>query len=98
MNQATLTSSGENQFAVSGNLNFATVSDLLRQSEKLFVSAASINIDLSSVIHVDSAGLALVLEWLRYGKHNHKVVRYQNLPAQLQSLAAISDVESMLQG
>jgi phospholipid transport system transporter-binding protein len=51
---------------------------------------------LSAVTHADSAGLALLLEWLRYGKLNNKPVRYQNLPAQLQSLAAISEVDTLL--
>lgn len=98
MAQAMLTSSDNNQFALSGNLNFDTVSDLLKQGESRFSSVASIQIDLSAVTHVDSAGLALLLEWLRYGKHHNKPVRYQNLPEQLRSLAAISEVETLLQG
>ncbi|HVY22122.1 MAG TPA: STAS domain-containing protein [Steroidobacteraceae bacterium] len=98
MSQATLTSRGENQFAVSGNMNFATVPELLSQSERLFSAASAIDIDLSAVLHADSAGLALLLEWLRYGKHNSKSVHYRNVPAQLRLLAAISEVESLLEG
>ena len=98
MPQATLTRSGDGQFAVSGNLNFATVPELLSQSETLFPAASAINIDLSAVLHADSAGLALLLEWLRSGKHDGKTVHYRNVPAQLRSLAAISEVESLLEG
>lgn len=97
MIQAALTTSGVNQFAVSGNLSFATVSELLKQSKPLFGDVTSIDIDLSAVTHADSAGLALLLEWLRYGKQHSKVVHYRNLPAQLRSLAAISEVELLLE-
>jgi len=98
MSEATISNKGVNQFAVSGKLSFDTVSDLLQQGTALFANASGVDIDLSAVTHADSAGLALLLEWLRYGKHNNKVVRYQNLPAQLRSLAAISEVDAMLVG
>jgi len=96
MTQASLSRSGDNQFAVGGVIGFESVTDLLEQSKALFSSASAINIDLSAVTHADSAGLALILEWLRDGKHNNKVVRYQNLPAQLRSLAVISEVDALL--
>jgi phospholipid transport system transporter-binding protein len=95
MAQATLTSTGTDQFAVTGNLSFATVGELLDQSKALFATVPSIDIDLSAVLHADGAGLALLLEWLRYGKQANKAVRYHNLPAQLQSLAEISEVEEL---
>ena len=98
MSQTTLTSRGADQFVISGNLSFATATELLKQSEQLFDAASTINIDLAAVTHADSAGLALLLEWLRYGKLKNKAVRYHNLPAQLRSLAAISEVESLLVG
>jgi len=94
--QASITRNNDNQFAVSGVLGFDSVTTLLEQSKALFSAASIINIDLSAVTHADGAGLALILEWLRYGKHNNKVVHYQNLPAQLQSLAVISEVDALL--
>ncbi len=96
MAQTTLTRNGADQFVISGNLSFATATELLKQSEQLFESANVINVNLAAVTHADSAGLALLLEWLRYGKRTNKTVRYHELPAQLRSLAAISEVESLL--
>lgn len=96
MPQATITSSVADQFVVAGNLSFDTASYLLQQGNVLFATASNITIDLSAVSHADSAGLALLLEWLRYGKLNNKTVRYINMPAQLKSLAAISEVDTML--
>ena len=95
MPQATLTSTGADQFAVSGELSFATVTALLEQSRSLFAAAATLDIDLSGVNHADSAGLSLLLEWLRYGKRASKAVRYRGLPTQLHALATISEVDSL---
>jgi phospholipid transport system transporter-binding protein len=94
--QSSLSRKNDNQFAVSGILGFDSVTTLMEQSKSLFADANNIDIDLSDVSHADSAGLALLLEWLRYGKQNSKAVRYQNLPAQLRSLAAISEVDTLL--
>jgi len=98
MSPPQLTRSSDNQFVVSGILGFDSVAELLKQSNILFATAATINIDLSAVTHADSAGLALTLEWLRYGKQHNKQVCYQNLPAQLRALAAISEVDTLLAG
>ena len=95
MSQATLTSVSSDQFAVSGELGFATVTALLEQSRPLFAAAANLDIDLSGVTHADSAGLSLLLEWLRYGKRAGKTVRYHGLPAQLHALANISEVDGL---
>lgn len=95
MPQASLTSTGTDQFAVNGELSFATVTTLLQQSRSLFAAAANLEIDLSGVNHADSAGLSLLLEWLRYGKRENKVVHYHGLPAQLHALANISEVDSL---
>lgn len=95
MAQASLNRSGADQFAVSGELSFATVAAVLEQSRRVFADAAQVNIDLGGVTHADSAGLSLLLEWLRYGKHENKAVRFHNLPAQLRSLADISEVEEL---
>jgi len=95
VSQATLTSSGGDQFALSGELSFATVTGLLEQSRSMFAAANTIELDLGGVTHADSAGLSLLIEWLRYGKHHGKQVRFANLPSQLRSLADISEVDSL---
>ena len=95
VSQATLTSTSGHHFALSGELSFATVTALLEQSRSMFAAANRIELDLSGVTHADSAGLSLLIEWLRYGKQHNKQVRFANLPAQLRSLADISEVDSL---
>ncbi|MGE0113827.1 MAG: lipid asymmetry maintenance protein MlaB [Steroidobacteraceae bacterium] len=96
MSNATLVQQGEGRYLVNGELSFATVTDLLRQSQGLFAGESSLQLDLSGVTHADSAGLSLLIEWLRQARLQGKQLRYLALPAQLQALANISEVSGLL--
>lgn len=96
INRSSLVETGAGRFAVNGALSFATAADLLKQSSPLFTQPQSVGVDLSGVTHSDSAGLALLIEWLRLAKQRGVTLKYSGLPAQLRSLAAISEVEELL--
>lgn len=96
MPTATLAQQGEGRYTVTGPLSFATVTQLLQQSRSLFAGESSIEVDLSGVTHADSAGLSLLIEWLRQAKLQGGQLRYRSLPAQLQSLSGISDLTGLL--
>lgn len=96
MSAAKLEQQGEGHYRVSGELSFATVTELLLQSRSLFAGESSIEVDLSGVIHADSAGLSLLIEWLRQAKLQGKQLRYLALPVQLNALASISEVDGLL--
>lgn len=84
------------QFALRGELSFATVASLLKDSTPLFARSKDLGIDLSGVSFADSAGLALLIEWLRLAKRQGITLKYSALPAQLESLAAVSEVDALL--
>jgi hypothetical protein len=44
----------------------------------------------------DSAGLAVLLDWLALAKRQGRAVRFMNLPAPIRAVAHISEVESLL--
>jgi phospholipid transport system transporter-binding protein len=81
---------------VSGVLNAATVVTLLRESHKSFVGVSRMEVDLGAVTESDSAGLALLLEWLRVGREAKQQVHYTNIPGQISALARISEVDDLL--
>jgi phospholipid transport system transporter-binding protein len=92
---ATFDNVGPARFRVTGPMTFATVAELLRQSERQLTTGA-VEIDLSRVVESDSAGLALLIEWMRLArKHNGSVV-FTNVPPQLSALARISEVDELL--
>ena len=87
---------GEGRFELSGELTFDTVAGLLTLGEKRFAEHSRIIVDLSGVSRADSAGLALLMEWVGWANHSVREIRYQNVPERLVSIAAISEVEGML--
>jgi phospholipid transport system transporter-binding protein len=83
---------------VSGALHFTTVSPLLGQGETAIQNGRAAVIDLSSVSESDSAGLALLIEWLSVAKEAKRSLRYENIPEQLQELARLCEVEPLITG
>jgi phospholipid transport system transporter-binding protein len=51
---------------------------------------------LSRVTEADSAGLAVLVEWLATARVRGAKIRYQCIPAQILAVARISDLESLL--
>ena len=85
-------------YGVRGNLTFESVSDLWRQGGELFAEQTVLEIDLAEVKHTDSAGLALLVEWLREASRHGGRIRYFNLPEQMLALARAGNLEQMLAG
>ena len=91
-------SQGDGRFALRGELSFQTAIRALKASEGLFSPHRELDIDLAGVGRVDSAGLALLLEWVGWARNHSRTVRFRNIPQQILSMAQISEVESMLTG
>jgi phospholipid transport system transporter-binding protein len=98
VSKAKLEALGNERYRVTGVLDAATAPSLLEQSAERFSSGdgAVINIDLGGVSESDSAGLALLIEWLRLARHRKQTISFTNLPAQIAALARISEVEELV--
>ena len=96
MSRARLESLGEGRFRVTGVLDASTAANVLEESEARFTQAPKIDVDLGGVGESDSAGLALLIEWLRMARQAGKEIRFANLPAQIEALARISEVEDLI--
>jgi phospholipid transport system transporter-binding protein len=81
---------------VSGALDFATVGALLPLGADAIATGRAVVINLAGVTASDSAGLALLIEWLSIAHTQQRVLRYENLPSQLNQLAELSEVEELL--
>lgn len=89
---------GGGRFSITGTMGFATVTRILERSKELFADLPVIKLDLSGVTHGDSAGLALLLEWINWAKAYQREIHYLGIPAQILAIARISEVEDLLQG
>jgi phospholipid transport system transporter-binding protein len=81
---------------VVGSLTFTTVSALLPVGSEAIAAGLAAVVDLQGVFASDSAGLALLIEWLGEAKGAKRTLRYENVPVQLQQLARLSEVEELL--
>lgn len=81
---------------VNGVLHFTTVTTLLSEGSAAICDGRAAVIDLSGVKDSDSSGLALLIEWLSIARASSRGLRYENIPAQLQQLARLSEVEELL--
>jgi phospholipid transport system transporter-binding protein len=83
---------------VSGVLVFDTVAYLLPLGSKAIAGGNAAVIDLCGVTGSDSAGLALLIEWLSVAHAAGRSLAYANIPSQLQQLARLSEVDALLAG
>ena len=94
---ARLVGEGAGRYRLEGDVSFATVMHLLHDSRPKFEHEPNIRLDFSGVESIDSAGLALVIEWIREAKQQGHDLEIRNPPQRLLALARISDVERLLQ-
>nr|VFK46486.1 MAG: ABC-type transporter Mla maintaining outer membrane lipid asymmetry, MlaB component, contains STAS domain [Candidatus Kentron sp. TC]VFK48950.1 MAG: ABC-type transporter Mla maintaining outer membrane lipid asymmetry, MlaB component, contains STAS domain [Candidatus Kentron sp. TC]VFK60674.1 MAG: ABC-type transporter Mla maintaining outer membrane lipid asymmetry, MlaB component, contains STAS domain [Candidatus Kentron sp. TC] len=91
-----LRATGKGKISLSGELTFISVPGLLRKGKNLFPDTDKITLDLGEVVHSDSAGLALMVEWLRQSKIQNKTLEFQNIPKQMLSLAKTAGIGFLL--
>lgn len=81
---------------IQGELNFDSVAELWTTTRTSLQAEPFLRIDLSGVRHADSAGVALLVEWLRLVRsHRHELV-FTNIPAQMQAIIRVVDLETTL--
>ncbi len=96
--KANIRASAEGSARLSGNLTFATVKDLLLEAKGLLGANSRISqLDLSEVKRVDSAGLALLLEWQADALKSGASFQLVHAPDDLVSLAKLCEAQELLQ-
>ncbi|HMD59657.1 MAG TPA: STAS domain-containing protein [Steroidobacteraceae bacterium] len=93
----TLQQPAPGQFQLGGELTVTTATALRARALPEFAAAGKVlTVDLAGVTQVDSAGLALLIDWLAWAAAQHRSLRFGELPRQLRSLARLSEVEDLL--
>jgi phospholipid transport system transporter-binding protein len=93
---ATLTGTAPGQFRLAGDLDYASVGPLVGEGERLFAAHAAVRIDLQGVGQANSAGLALLLEWLDQARRRGQRLDLVNLPESLARIATITNLAGLL--
>lgn len=91
-----LTDLGEGRFALHGEMSFDTAERILRASEKPFSEHTRLEVDLSGVDDSDSAGLALLLEWITWANHTVREISFVGMPQRILAIAETTEVDKLL--
>jgi len=91
-----LTATGPGQYRVTGDLDFASVGALVVEGERVFAASPTARIDLQGVGQANSAGLALLLEWLEQAKRRDQRIELVNLPESLARIATVTTLAGLL--
>jgi phospholipid transport system transporter-binding protein len=104
MTEARIEVAADGSIAIIGELNHQNVPTLLKKSAAIIMNnsdqsrgdSSDLTIDLNAVSRSDSAGVALLIEWMRQAKQNNKTIRFNNIPKQMHEIATVSGVDKML--
>ncbi len=80
------------RFAISGDLVFETVPQASRAAAGLLDYQADADLDLQGIGQVNSAGIALLLDWYARYFRNSRKLRFQNIPSHLERLIKVNDL------
>jgi phospholipid transport system transporter-binding protein len=79
-----------------GELTLRSVGHLLAAGRDAILAGRAEAIDLAGVTGADSAGLALLIEWLSLARQAGRTLSYRNVPTQVEQLARLSDVQDLV--
>jgi phospholipid transport system transporter-binding protein len=93
-----LVDAGAGRIQVRGALIFATARRARAEGERVLAAPGNgpIEIDCAGVTASDSAGLAVLLDWLVLARRQGRALRFSGVPEPILAVAQISDVESFL--
>ena len=87
----------DNTIVLSGELNMQTVPVLLAQMPELLDKASTeLCVDLKDISRSDSAGLALLVEWMQLARQEQCTLKFVHLPRQMLDIARVSGLDSIL--
>ena len=77
-------------------MTFETAPGLMEQSKRWFSDDMSqIIVDLSGAGRTDSAGIALLLEWIETSRKQNLQLKFTNLPSQMREFIEANDLSKL---
>jgi len=77
-------------FQLEGELSFKSINQQTLLLLNLETSASPLYLDLQALSKIDSAGVALLIEWIKFAKIHQIELLFEHLPAQLIALLELS--------
>jgi phospholipid transport system transporter-binding protein len=88
----------DGRWMLAGELNLESVPALYSEAVGRFATAPPKVVDLQKVTRIDSAGVALIIDWIRRARLRNQSIQFRNVPRQMQSIAQLCGVSQLLAG
>lgn len=85
-----------NRIVLEGELTFSTVTKVHQQQRDLLHASEQIQVDLQAVTRSDSAGLALLVDWVREAKKRNIHITLSHPPKQMVAMAKLCNLYGLL--
>lgn len=82
-----------NNYSIEGELTFNSLNKRTIPSSEFLKKTDAVLVDLEKVKAADSAGLALLLEWIKHSKLYDTKLVFKSIPHQLLTLATLSGLD-----
>lgn len=93
---AELKQAGDGHLTLCGSLDFDTVAMLRPLLRRYLRPDDKVSINLKRVGHCNSAGLALLLQWVEDAQQQGSTIQFRNLPHSLIEIAELYNLKSLL--
>lgn len=87
---------GPERLRAFGELDFSTAAAALEQGESMLATGQRWIVDLAGVTLGDSAGVAVLVEWLSAASARGATLGFESVPEQMLAIARISELEDLL--
>ena len=87
---------GGGSFEISGDMSFDTAEQILRASKQAFGKYENVRVDMSAVEKADSAGLALLLEWMSWARQGIAEIDFVAIPDSLLAIAHAAELKDIV--
>lgn len=94
-----LVAAGNGRFSAEGPLTFASAREARQLGLEAFEGAGgqALEVDCQGITSSDSAGLAVLLDWLAVSKSRGRSLAFRHLPPGLAALGRISEATELLE-
>jgi phospholipid transport system transporter-binding protein len=96
MADAQLVENEDGSWLLQGELGFNSVPSVLKHAGISMLGKQQVTVDLKGITRADSAGLALLVEWLRESQLAGNSIVFLNVPAQMLSIARVCGLDEIL--
>ena len=84
------------QYEIEGELSFESVPHLCERIVDVIKDSSALVINLAKVSRSDSAGVAMLLDWLHTARAKDVDIKFLNIPEQMLSIAHVSGLDAIL--